>query len=97
MMAPKTRRTVGRIGIGIALLLGALGLIITFYPGAEAKYFGTAAGAAALGLLSPGWPTRLVAITLAVVFACSARDGYRCGLEYQQWRTDVFLPRLQER
>ena len=96
VIAPKTRRTVARIGVGVALVLGVLYQFVTFYPGAEARFHGTAAAAAALGLLSPGWPMRLAAIVLGVVFASAARDGYHRGLEYERWRREVWLPRVQQ-
>ena len=85
MRAPKTRHALARIGVGFALWLGGLGLFISFYPGAEAGWFGMAAGAAAIGLLSPSWRLRLVGVVLATAFAWFAWAGYQRGLEYQQW------------
>jgi hypothetical protein len=83
--ARKTRHALAWIGIGIALWLGGLGMFISFYPGAEAEWFGTAAVAAAFGLLSPKWRLRLAGFGLAATFGWFAWAGYQRGLEHQQW------------
>lgn len=95
MTAPKVRHALGRIGVGIALWLGGLGLFITFYPGAETWWFGTAAGAAAVGSLSPSGRLRRAGIALAVLFAWFAWRGCRRGLEHQQWLREE-MPRIRE-
>lgn len=82
-MFPETRDTTSRIGVGLALLLGLLGSLITFVPGGEAGWFGMAAVPAALGLLSPSWRVRVVAIVLVLVW--QARLGYQRGQAYQEW------------
>src|SRR5690349_16209371 len=84
-MYPKTRTVIARVGVGVALWMGAFGCFATFVPGAEAGWFGTAAAGAALGLLSPSWRTRAVAGALVVVLAWTAWKGYQRGQEYQEW------------
>lgn len=84
-MYPEARHAVARTGIGAALWLGGLGLFITFVPGAEAEWFGAAAGLAALGLLSPNRRVRSVAVGLVVAWAWLAWVGYQRGLRYQEW------------
>ena len=78
------REPVARIGVGIAMLLGALGHGITFYPGAEAGCFGTAAVSALAGLLSRRWWLRLVAVALAAALGGLAWIGHLHGLRYQE-------------
>jgi hypothetical protein len=84
-MYPRTRDAIARVGVGFALWVGGLGLFISFVPGAEADWFGVAAGAAALGLLAPSWRVRLVAVAWAAVCAWFAWRGYEHGLRYQEW------------
>lgn len=96
MRAAKTRHTLARVGVGVALWLGGLGLFVSFYPGAEAGWFGTAAGAAVAGLLSPSRRLRLAGVGLAVAFAWFAWLGHQRGREYQEWLRQE-QPRIQER
>jgi hypothetical protein len=79
------RDGVARIGIGIgfALLLGALGHVITFVPGAEAIWFGLAAASAMAGALSRHWQVRCLALVLAVGLGGLAWAGYLRGPRYQ--------------
>lgn len=92
----KTRHAFAWIGVGIALWLGVLGLFISFYPGAETWWFGTAAAAAALGLLSPGWRLRVAGVALTSTFVWFAWLGYQRGREYEEWLREE-MPRIQER
>jgi hypothetical protein len=85
VLYPKTRDAIARLGIGFAFLVGGLGLVISFVPGAEVGWFGVAAGAAALGLLSPSWRVRTTAVVLTAACAWFARLGYLNGLLYQEW------------
>jgi hypothetical protein len=79
------RTRVAQAGVGLAALLGLLGLFITFYPGAEAGWFGVAAALALAGLLCPARQFRLVAVVLALVLAGFAWGGYVRGRQYRQW------------
>jgi hypothetical protein len=79
------REEVAVAGIGLALLLGALGQVITFVPGAEMKWFAVAAASALGGALSRRWTVRAVAVVLAVALGGLAWLGYLHGLEYQQF------------
>jgi hypothetical protein len=84
-MYPKARNAIARVGIGFALCLGVTGLFISFVPGADAGWFGTAAVSAALGLLSPSWRVRAVAVVLVIGLTWRAWLGYEHGQRYQQW------------
>jgi hypothetical protein len=75
---------VARAGDGLAAVLGLLGLFITFYPGAEAGWFGVAAAVALAGLLSPTRRLRLVGVVLAVLLAGFAWGGYMRGRRYRE-------------
>ncbi len=81
---PVARTQVARAGVGIAAVLGLLGLFISFYPGAEAGWFGVAAALALAGLLSPNGQLRLVAVLLAVLLAGFAWGGYVRGRQYRE-------------
>lgn len=53
------RHTLGVIGVGLALLLGGMGMLITFVPGAEAKWFGVAEwDASTMHIGSPSFDNR---------------------------------------
>jgi hypothetical protein len=79
------RMQVARVGVCLAAVLGLLGSIITFYPGAEAGWFGVAAAASLAGLLSPTPRLRVVAVVLAVTLAGFAWGGYVRGRQYREW------------
>jgi hypothetical protein len=66
-------------------MFGLLGQFISFYPGAEAGWFGIAAAVALAGLLSPTRQLRLVAVVLAVSLAGFAWGGYVRGQQYRDW------------
>jgi hypothetical protein len=83
--ARRMREGIAGIGIGFALLLGALGQIITFVPGAEMGWFGVAAASALAGLLSRRWPVRIVAVVLAASLGTVAWVGYLHGLRYEEF------------
>jgi hypothetical protein len=95
VITAKARNALSRIGLGIALWLGGLGLFVSFDPGAEAGWFGTAAGFAAAVLLSPNGRLRLVGVALLVAFAWFAWLGYQRGQQYQEWLREE-MPRLRE-
>ena len=82
---PLARMHVARAGVGLAAVFGLLGQFITFYPGAEAGWFGLAAAMALTGLPSPTRQLRLVAVVLAVVLAGFAWGGYVRGRQYREW------------
>jgi hypothetical protein len=75
---------VSRAGVGLAAVLGLLGSVMTFVPGAEVGWFGVAAAAALAGLLSPSRRLRVIAVLLAVALAGLAWDGYVRGRQYRE-------------
>src|SRR5438552_2669068 len=84
-MFPKTRDAIAQVGIGFALLSGMLGMFITFVPGAEAEWFGVAAASAAVGIVSPSWRVRGVAVIVALGLAWFVWNGYQNGLRYEEY------------
>jgi hypothetical protein len=78
------RTQVARAGVGLASVLGLLGLVISFVPGAEVGWFGVAGAAALAGLFSPTQRLRVVAVILAVALAGLAWDGYERGRQYRE-------------
>jgi hypothetical protein len=82
---PTARMQVASAGVALAAVFGLLGQFITFYPGAEAGWFGFAAAVALAGLLSPTRQLRLFAVALAVLLAGFAWGGYVRGRQYRDW------------
>ena len=89
---PTVRMQVARAGVGLAAVFGLLGQFISFYPGAEAGWFGVAAAVALAGLLSPTRQLRLVAVVLAVLLAGFAWGGYVRGRQYREWLSQQLKP-----
>jgi hypothetical protein len=82
----ETERTqVAYVAVGIAAVKGLLGLFLTFYPGAEAGWFGVAAAVSLIGLLAPSRRLRFVAVVLAILLAACACGGYVRGWQYREW------------
>jgi hypothetical protein len=69
----------------MAAVLGLLGQFISFYPGAEAGWFGVAASLALAGFLSPARRLRIVAAVLVVLLAGFAWDGHVRGRQYREF------------
>ena len=83
-MSHDWRSQVARFGLVFAVVWFAIGQLITFYPGAEAGWFGTCAASALLGFFSPRRQTRIIAtalVVLSLVFVC---EGYWRGVRYQE-------------
>jgi hypothetical protein len=78
------RMEVARAGVGVAVVLGMVGWLMTFVPGAEAGWFGVAALAALAGLLSPTRRLRVVAVVLAVALAAIEWDGHVRGRQCRE-------------
>lgn len=78
------RAVIAQVGVGFALLLGLLGQVITFVPGASAGWFGVAACGAAVGLISPSRRFRAFAAALAIGLAWLSWVGYREGLRHRE-------------
>ncbi len=73
-----------RAGVGLALLLGLLGSVMTFVPGYQAEWFGVAAAGALTGMLSPTRWMRVLSVALAVCLAGLSWDGYLQGRRYRE-------------
>ena len=79
------RSAAANTAAGIALILVALGQVITFVPGRETGWFVLSSALAAVGLLSPDWRVRTVAALLFLGAAWMAWAGYLHGSEYQEF------------
>jgi hypothetical protein len=66
-------------------VLGALGYIITFVPGAEFGWFLVVAGLSVAGLFIPKFGYKASAALILILALVSTYDGYRRGVEYRQW------------
>ena len=94
-MARTLRIQIASFGLAVAVILGALGVVVTFAPGAEVWWFGVAASCAALGLLYPGRRTRGVAAVLVIVlgfgsFAGMTRRASPSDRPDPNWRAESF-------
>ena len=79
------RKSAAIAGIAFAAMIGLLGQIITFVPGAEANWFGFGAGLSLLGFLWPGWRVRALAAVLFIWLACLSWNGHQRGIYYREW------------
>jgi hypothetical protein len=79
------RNGIGIAAVAVAALMMLLGLFITFAPGGETGWFAVAAVLAAIGLVSPDWRVRLIAVLLIFGATWMALAGYVRGLQYQQF------------
>lgn len=80
-----TRSVIAYGGISASLMMGALGQIFSFLPGAQLGYFATAAVFAAAGLLSSRRGVQILALALVIVLACLSWWGYLEGLRYEEF------------
>lgn len=70
-------------GSGIVLLL--LGQIITFYPGAEERFYTFTGCLLLAGLVLPGWPYRVISVVLIAYCIWGVVEGQRRGIKYQSF------------
>lgn len=77
----------------------ALGLFISFIPGAEMDWFATAGILIAFGLFVPLWLYRIAALSLVVICTDMSLDGYRRGIKYRQFMEErhTATPILQQK
>jgi hypothetical protein len=68
----------------ISVVLGALGQVITFYPGAEFEWFALAAAFSIPGFLIPKWSFRSASLVMLTLWSLMASSGYTRGKEYQE-------------
>ena len=78
-------KNIAKVCFWISLGMGALGQLISFYPGAELNWFSLAAAFSVLGLLIPKWSFRLTALAMLITWSVMAFSGYTRGKEYQAW------------
>lgn len=67
-------------GLGLALL----GPLVTFFPGAECRWFLTAGAFVAFGLFVPNRAVRVTAVVGILVCLLAAYAGYGRGVDYQR-------------
>ena len=92
LMNPEARRTAARFGIWSSVVFGGMSLCATIHPEFGASVFGVIAGLAALGLISPNWRARAVAMGLVLLWGCCSAAEYRRGVEYRERLQPVGLP-----
>jgi hypothetical protein len=66
----------------LAVLLGVLGCIITFFPGAECLWFSVVATLSLFGLFIPKISYRTAATVLLILSIIAAVHGYWRGKKY---------------
>lgn len=77
------REAIATLGLGIAVILELMGLVVSFVPGTEAGYFGIAAAASLAGLASSRRRLRIVAVVLALALAVLSWEGYVKGVRHR--------------
>jgi hydrogenase/urease accessory protein HupE len=70
-----------------AAVLGIIGCVTTFVPGAEACWFLVVAILALAGLFIPKVCYRVAAVVLLALSLLAIFHGYGRGTEYRQWRS----------
>jgi hypothetical protein len=69
----------------LAVLMGILGCVVTFVPGAECEWFGIVAALSLFGLFIPKFFYRGAATLLLVLSILAAMNGHQRGIKYRQW------------
>jgi hypothetical protein len=88
-----TVRKLLRFPFWAAVALGALGCVISFYPGAEVGWFVAVAVLSLAGLFVPKAPYRVGGGLLLVPALFAAYRGYQRGVEYREYLSALGLHR----
>lgn len=73
-----------------------MGRLITFYPGAELKYFAIAAVLGLPASILPSSRFRGFALVWIVICSWLAAEGYQRGKEYEQWLSEKPLEKMRK-
>ena len=76
---------IARASFSLSVVLGALGQLITFIPGAEIEWFALAAILVIPGFVIPKWSFRSASCVLLLLWSMSAFSGYTRGKEYEAY------------
>jgi hypothetical protein len=69
----------------LAVLMGVLGCVMTFIPGAECGWFTVVAALSLSGLFIPKFFYRGAATLLLILSILAAIHGHQRGIEYRRW------------
>jgi hypothetical protein len=75
---------IAKVCFWCSVAMGMLGLIISFYPGAECPWFAIAAILAIPGFLIPKRIFRIGSFGILILWSIVSLGGYTRGKEYQQ-------------
>ena len=78
------KKSIAKICLEISLVLGLLGLLITFYPGAECQWFALSAILAFPSIFISSYKYKVSASVLILVFVTFSIQGYYRGKEYEK-------------
>ncbi len=76
---------IARVSFWLSVVLGTLGLFISFYPGAEFEWIALAAFLVIPGFAIPKWSFRSASIVLLLLWSAAAFSGYTRGKEYEAY------------
>jgi type II secretory pathway component PulF len=77
--------SVSKIAFWFGTLLFVLGSLTSFYPGAEAAWFGTTAVLVGFGFFVPSRNYRIATLVIVALCLFWTYTGYVRGLEFQRW------------
>ena len=78
------KKSIAKICLEISLALGLLGLLITFYPGAECQWFALSAILALPSMFISSYKYKFSASVLILVFVTFSIQGYYRGKGYKK-------------
>jgi len=77
-----------RIPFWLAVLIGGLGYVVTFVPGAECAWFCAVAVLSVFGLFISRASYRVAAALMLVLAVIVAVQGHQRGVHYRQWLSE---------
>ena len=75
-----------QVAFWLNAVLFVLGTMISFYPGADAKWFATTAALVGCGFFVPNKSYRFAVAVIVAICLLSTYTGYQRGMHYQEWR-----------
>jgi type II secretory pathway component PulF len=74
-----------QVAFWFGAVLFLLGTLISFYPGAEAKWFAVTTSLVACGFFVPNKSYRIAAAVIVAICLFWTYTGYQRGMQYQEW------------